>query len=278
MLKEVKGMSERLACKAVGLARSTYRRIPIAQTPADPDAELRAWLRDYSTKQPCHGFRRAWAALRHDEHRDVNKKKVHRLWKEEGLQRRVHSPRKRAGQSSCPPEVTADAPKVVWALDFQFDSTIDGKAIKIASMLDEHTRESLLNLVERSITADRLIDDLEKCFAAAGGPPKVLRMDNGPELISQALQQFCAGKVGLYYIPPGTPWNNAYIESFNNRLRRECLNRNHWTNLLEARVVIGDFKHEHNTRHRHSALGYLTPVEYAARCSHTHHHVACDIN
>lgn len=82
----------------------------------------------------------------------------------------------------------------------------------------------------------------------------------------------------MSYIPPGTPWNNGYIESFNNRLRRECLNRNHWTNLLEARVVIGDFKHEHNTRHRHSGLGYLTPVEYAARCSHRHHPVACEIN
>ena len=195
-------MSERLACKAVGLARSSYRRIPVAQTSADPDAELRTWLRDYSAKHPCHGFRRAWAALRHDEHRDVNKKKVHRLWKEEGLQRRVHSPRKRAGVSSWP----------------------------------------------------------------------------GPELISQALQSFCAGKVGLSYIPPGAPWDNGYIESFNNRLRRECLNRNHWTNLLEARVVIDDFKHEHNRRHRHSALGYLTPAEYAARCSHTHHPVACEIN
>lgn len=278
MLREVLSVSERLACKAVGLARSTYRRIPVAQTPADPDAQLRQWLRHYSTKNPCHGFRRAWAALRHDEHREVNRKKVHRLWKEEGLQRRVHSPRKRAGQSSWPPEVVADAPKVVWALDFQFDSTIDGKAVKIASMLDEHTRESLLNIVERSITAERLIDELEKSFAAGGGPPLVLRMDNGPELISQALQQFCAGKVGLVYIPPGTPWDNAYIESFNNRLRRECLNRNHWTNLLEARVVIGDFKHEHNARHRHSALGYLTPAEYAARCSHTHHPVACEIN
>jgi len=278
MLKDVLGVSERLACKAIGLARSTYRRIPVAQTPADPDAELRQWLRDYSAKHPCHGFRRAWAALRHDERREVNKKKVHRLWKDEGLQRRVHSPRKRAGQSSWPAEVAADAPKVVWALDFQFDSTIDGKAIKIASMLDEHTRESVLNIVERSITADRLIAELKKCFAAAGGPPMVLRMDNGPELISQALQSFCAGKVGMSYIPPGAPWDNGYIESFNNRLRRECLNRNHWTNLLEARVVIGDFKHEHNHRHRHSALGYLTPVEYAARCSHTHHPVACEIN
>jgi hypothetical protein len=128
MLKDTLSMSERLACKAVGLARSTYRRLPLAATPADPDAQLRAWLRTYATKHPCHGFRRAWAALRYDERREVNKKKVHRLWRGEGLQVRVHSPRKRAGVSSVP-VVEADAPKVVWALDFQFDSTIDGKAI-----------------------------------------------------------------------------------------------------------------------------------------------------
>ena len=165
---------------------------------------MRVWLRAYATKHPCHGFRRAWAALRHDEGRAINVKKVHRLWCEEGLQRRVHSPRKRAGTSSVP-EVIADAPKVVWAMDFQFDSTTDGKAIKIASMVDEHTRESLLHLVERSITAERLVDELEKVFATAGGPPKVLRMDNGPELISQALQQFCDGKVGLVLYPAGYP-------------------------------------------------------------------------
>jgi putative transposase len=201
MLKDTLSMSERLACKAVGLSRSTHRRLPQAQTPTDPDVDVRAWLRAYATKHPCHGFRRAWAALRHDEGRQVNVKKVHRLWCEEGLQRRVHSPRKRAGTSSVP-EVVADAPKVVWALDFQFDSTTDGKAIKIASMVDEHTRQSLLHLVERSITAERLVAELEKVFTAAGGPPKVLRMDNGPELVSQALQQFCDGKVGLSYIPP----------------------------------------------------------------------------
>ena len=98
MLKEVLGVSERLACKAVGLARATYRRVPVAQTPADPDAELRGWLRDYSAKHPCHGFRRAWAALRHDERREVNKKKVHRLWTDERLQRRVHSLRDSPGR------------------------------------------------------------------------------------------------------------------------------------------------------------------------------------
>ena len=93
-------------------------------------------------------------------------------------------------------------PNVVWAIDFQFDSTVDGKAIKIASMIDEHTRCSLLHLVERSITAERLVAEFEAVFAAVGGPPKVLRMDNGPELVSQALQRFCDGKVGMCYIPP----------------------------------------------------------------------------
>jgi putative transposase len=277
MLKDTLCMSERLACKAVGLARCTYRRLPQAQTSSDPDAALRAWLRAYATKHPCHGFRRAWAALRYDQGRVVNKKKIGRLWREEGLQVRVRSPRKRAGISSVPP-IIADAPNVVWAIDFQFDSTVDGKAVKIASMIDEHTRMSVLNVVERSITGERVVAELTTAFAAAGGPPKVLRMDNGPEFISQALQQFCDGKTGMAYIPPGTPWNNGYIESFNNRLRKECLNRNHWNTLLEARVVIGDFKHEHNHRHRHSALGYRTPAEYAAACRCTHTPVACEIN
>jgi putative transposase len=142
--------------------------------------------------------------LRHDERREVNKKKVHRLWREEGLQVRVHSPRKRAGVSSIPP-VAADAPNVVWAIDFQFDSTIDGKAIKIASMIDEHTRESLLHVVERSITAERLVIELEDAFAVAGGPPKVLRMDNGPELVSQALQRFCENKGRTLLHPTRNP-------------------------------------------------------------------------
>jgi transposase InsO family protein len=156
---------------------------------------MRAWLRAYAGKHPCHGFRRAWAALRYDERREVSKKRVHRLWREEGLQVRVRSPRKRAGISSVPP-ITADAPNLLWAIDFQFDSTVDGKAIKIASMVDEHTRESLLILVERSITGEDLVAELTKVFAARGGPPKMLRMDNGTEMVSQALQRFCQEKTG----------------------------------------------------------------------------------
>ncbi|WP_280493247.1 IS3 family transposase [Nocardia asiatica] len=276
MLVQVKGMSERFACKVVGVHRSTFRRLPLDQTPDDPDAGARAWLREYARKNPCHGFRRAWAALRFDEGHRVNRKRVHRLWKQEGLRVRVHHRRKRLGSSSVP-AVAADAPMTVWALDFQFDSTVDGRAVKIASMVDEHTRESLLHLVERSITGEKLVTELARVFTLRG-TPRVLRCDNGPEMISATLQRFCADRVGITYIPPGTPWNNGYIESFNRRLRTECLNRNHWTSLLEARVVIGDFKTEHNLRHRHSALGYRTPAEYAAACTHTHHPVDCGID
>jgi putative transposase len=97
----------------------------------------------------------------------------------------------------------------------------------------DHTRESLLDLEERSITAERLVTELKRVFAMAGGPPRGLRIDNGPVLVSQALQQFCEGRIGLSYIPRGTPWNNGWIESFNNRLRKECLDRNQWNTLLE---------------------------------------------
>ena len=108
-----------------------------------------------------------------------------------------------AGRVASVPPIEADAANVVWAIDFQFDSTTDGKVVKIASMIDEHTRMSLLNIVERSITAERLVAELEAVFAVAGGPPKVLRMDDGPELVSQALQRFCENKTGMVYIPPG---------------------------------------------------------------------------
>lgn len=128
--------------------------------------------------------------------------------KEEGLQVRIHHSRTRAGVSSSP-QIEADAPKVVWAMAFQFDSTIDRKVITIASMIDEHTQLSVLNVVERSITAQRLTEELDKAFALWGGSPLVLRMGNGPEFISAVLQQFCRDRIGISCIPPGTPWNNG---------------------------------------------------------------------
>jgi transposase InsO family protein len=138
---------------------------------------------------------------------------------------------------------------------------VDGKAVKIASMIDEYTRCALLNIVERSITAERLVIELEGVFAAAGGPPKVLRVDSGPELVSQALQRFAKVRSDCPTFRPerrGTTGTSNRSTTDSGR----SASINHWNTLFEAWVVIGDFKHEHNHRHRHSALGYRTPAEY----------------
>lgn len=193
------------------------------------------------------GSGRAWTELRYDERREVTQRTIHRLWRDEGLQVKIRSQRKRSGVSSIPP-IEADTPNMLWAIDFQFDSTIEGKAINIASMVDEHARESVLNIVERSITAELLVAELTKVLAVADGPPQVLRMDNGREFISQALQEFCDRKMGMSYIPPGTPWNNGHIESFNNRLRKEAstattgtpFSRPAWSSATSSRTTTTD--------------------------------------
>ncbi len=170
----------------------------------------------------------------------MNHKKIQRLWRAEGLRVPVRRRRKRLGASTVT-EVTADAPNRVWAIDFQFDATDDGRPVKIVSIVDEHTRECLGGLVERSITADRLIDELDR-IAAGRGYPAVLRCDNGPELAYSVMADWAGERVGLAFIPPGQPWRNGYIESFNGRLRDECLNINSFWSLTQARVVITDWK------------------------------------
>jgi putative transposase len=262
----VMGVSERFACRVTGQNRSTQRHEPAAATPADPDAGLRAWLRRYAKGHPRRGFRPAY----HDARAEgwmVNHKKIQRLWRDEGLRVPQRRRRKRLGASTALGLPTADAPNQVWAVDFQFDATTDGRPIKIASIIDEHTRECLGGLVDRSITADVLIDELDR-LAASRGYPSVLRCDNGPELACDAMADWAGERVGLAFIPPGQPWRNGYVESFNARVREECLNVNIFWSLAHARVVITDWKYDYNHHRRHSALGYQTPACYAATCPH----------
>jgi putative transposase len=207
------GVSERFACRVTGQNRNTQRRPPAAMTSADPALALRAWLRSWAKDHPRRGFRSAYHDAR-GEGWTVNHKKIQRLWREEGLRVPQRHRRKRLGASTTPNPPTADAPNKVWAADFQFDATTDGRPIKIVSIVDEHTRECLGGLVERSITADRLIDELDR-IAADRGYPAVLRCDNGPELACQAMADWATERVGLAFIPPGQPWRNGYIESFN---------------------------------------------------------------
>jgi putative transposase len=159
---------------------------------------------------------------------------------------------------------------VVWAIYFQFDATTDGRPIKIANVIDEHTRQALGGQVARSITGDDLVAELGCIAAARGRWPVAIRCDNGPELICQALADECAGRVGLSFIDPGCPWQNPYVESFHGCLRDECLNLHHFAMLLEAKVVIDDWRAEYNTVRPHSALGYQPPARYAAHCTHQH--------
>ena len=148
-----------------------------------------------------------------------------------------------------------------------WDATTDGRPIKIVSVVDEHTRECLGGLVDRSITAEVLIDELDR-LASSRGYPSVLRCDNGPELACDAMADWASERVDLAFIPPGQPWRNGYIESFNARVRDECLNINIFWSLIHARVVIADWKQEYNHHRRHSALGYQAPASYAAVCTH----------
>jgi putative transposase len=162
--------------------------------------------------------------------------------------------RKRHGTSTAIDTRTADAPNRVWAVGFQFDATTDGRPIKIASIVDEHTRECLGSLVERSITGETLIAELDRLTLQRGGYPAVLRCDNGPELACAAMTDWAGDHVGLHFIPPGEPWRNGYVESFNSGVRDECLNINIFWSLTHVRVVITDWTYAHNNHRRHSAL------------------------
>lgn len=260
------GVSERLACRVTGQNRTTQRRRPAATTSADPDAGLRVWLRQWAKDHPRRGFRPAY----HDARAEgwaVNHKKLQRLWREEGLRVPQRRRRKRLGTTTTTTLPAADAPNRVWAVDFQFDTTTDGRPVKIATVVDEHTRECLGGLVERNITGDDLINELGR-LAQQRGYPEVLRCDNGPELACAAMADWARERVGLHFIPPGQPWKNGYVESFNSRIRDECLSINIVWSLAQARVVIGDWKADYNHRRRHSSLGYLPPAVYAAGCTH----------
>jgi len=259
-------VSERFACRVTGQHRTTQRHRRANETLADPDAGLRAWLRQWAKDHPRWGFRRAYHAARADGWY-VNHKRLQRLWREKGLRVPQRRRRKRIGASATTSTPIADAPNRVWAVDFQFDATTDGRPIKIVSIVDEHTRECLGGLVERSITADNLIDELDR-LAAQRGYPTVVRCDNGPELACAAMAGWASNRVGLSFIPPGQPWRNGYVESFNSRVRDECLNINIFWSLTQARVIISSWKHEYNHHRPHSALDYQPPARYAASCMH----------
>jgi putative transposase len=268
MLSERLGVSERRACRITGQHRSTQRH----RSPAhDRDDALRDELRRLSRAHPRWGYRRAWASLR-EQGWEANRKKIQRLWREEGLRvpRRTRK-RQRLGASTVEgARLRAERPDQVWALDFQFDTTVDGRVLKLLHVVDEHTREALAIEVERRIDADRTVAVLDRIVRRRGHGPELLRMDNGPELTAYALRDWCRfGGSGSSYIEPGSPWENPFVESFASRVRDELLAVEAFDSLLEAKTVIEEWRNIYNTRRPHSSLGWKTPAAYAAAWSQT---------
>lgn len=267
MLRDRLGVSERWACRVVGQHRSTQRYEP---TRAEDDAALRQGLREISAERPRWGYRRAHHRLR-VEGWAVNRKRVQRLWREEGLRVPVRRrKRQRLGESTVPAvRLRAERPNQVWALDFQHDQTADGRVLRLLNVVDEFTREALEMLVERSIDADATVSVLERLVCERGAPEH-LRMDNGPELTAHALQDWCRfSNAGTAYIDPGSPWQNPFVESFHSRVRDELLDVEQFSCLAEAKVVIGDWREDYNLRRPHSALGMRTPAAFAAQSTTT---------
>jgi transposase InsO family protein len=166
-----------------------------------------------------------------------------------------------------PGHVIAACPNHVWALDFLVDQTADGRPIKILTVTDEHTREALATRAARRLGADDTVNVLEQIAQQRGQTPRLIRCDNGPELIAHALRDWCrfAG-VRAGYIEPGAPWQNPYIESFNGHLRRELLDLESFNTLYEAQLLINDWRLEYNHYRPHQSLNYQTPAEYAHHC------------
>ncbi len=251
------GLSERAACRIVGQPRSTQRR----PAPAQGDGPLRARLHEIARHHQRFGYRRAHALLVRQGW-VLNRKKVLRIWREEGLkvQPRHH---KRRRPPSGEPLGRAQRPNHVWAIDFQFDATSDGRMLKLANVVDEFTREALSTRTDRRCTAEDLVQVLEPLVDERGAPQH-LRCDNGPELIAWALRDWCRGHgPATSYIEPGSPWENPYVESFNARIRDELLAITEFCTLTEAQVLIEDWRITYNVERPHSSLGYLTPVEFS---------------
>jgi transposase InsO family protein len=263
LLQERFGVSERRACRVLGQQRSTQRQPP--KKAKEGEERLVARMLELVRRHPRYGYRRIWALLRR-EGWPVNRKRVHRLWRQQGLKvPRKQRKKRRLGSSanSCVRR-PAEHKDHVWAWDFLHDRTSDGRALKWFTLVDEYTRECLSLEVERGMTA-RAVSVVLAGVVRERGAPMHIRSDNGPEFIAKGIRAWMSG-AGLetLYIEPGAPWENGYAESFNSKVRDELLNAEEFGNLLEAKVLGKEWKREYNHVRPHSSLGYRTPAEYGA--------------
>lgn len=254
-------MSERRLCRVLGQHRSTQRKAPRG---ADDETALTEGIIALARQYGRYGYRRVTALLC-DAGWHVNRKRVERIWRREGLkvpQRQPKRGRLWLNDGSCI-RLRPEYPGHVWSYDFVEGRTHDGRKYRILSIIDEASRECLALPVARKLRSDDVLAALADLFVTRG-PPAHIRSDNGPEFIATAVQQWLA-QIGVktLYITPGSPWENGYCESFNGSLRDELLNGEIFYSLAEARILIEAWRRHYNTVRPHSSLGYRPPAPEA---------------
>ena len=259
-------VSERRACKVLGQSRSTQRRE--RHIPSDEPGLVRRMVQ-LASGYGRYGYRKVTAMLREEGWR-VNHKRIERLWRREGLKVPQKQPKRKRlwlNDGSCI-RLRPVHKDHVWSYDFVMDRTSDGRAFRMLTLIDEHTRECLAIDVDRKLNSEAILERLSDLFVRRG-VPAYLRSDNGPEFTARKVREWLA-KVGVktLYIEPGSPWENGYVESFNGRLRDELLAREQFDTLLEAKVLIERWRRHYNTVRPHGSLGYRPPAPEAHQPLH----------
>ena len=251
-------MSERHACRLMGLGRSTHR---YRARKVDRDSALRTRLKELAARRMRFGYRRLTAMLLR-EGMPANHKRVYRLYREEGLAMRIRQ-RRRIRWNGVATSPAATRPNERWSMDFVSDCVSTGKVIRMLTIVDDCTRECPAIEIDTSLGGLRVRRVLDR-IATERGLPEAIVLDNGPEFRGRALAAWSAERgVRLEFIQPGKPVQNAYAESFNGRLRDECLNANWFTSLSDARRKIETWRQDYNQQRPHSSLDYLSPAEFA---------------
>lgn len=251
-----KGISVRQACKIVDLPRSVYR---YRKVPKD-DSALMLALEELVAKHPTIGFWKCYYRLRRKGH-SCNHKRLHRVYKllKLNIRRRI---KRRLPQRIKQPLVVPDALNQGWSMDFMSDSLVDGRRFRLLNIIDDYNRESLWIEVDTSLPSLRVIRVLERLVELRGKPLRI-RVDNGPEFISDRLQLWCEERnIQLQFIQPGKPVQNAFIERNNGSLRRELLDAYHFFTLQEVRLMAEEWQQDYNSSRPHQALGFVPPLEY----------------
>jgi putative transposase len=240
--------------------RSTHRYQPVR----DEQVPLRKRMKEIAAVRLRYGYRRIHVLLRR-EGWAVNHKRIQRLYREEGLNLRNKRPRRHVTAAR---RLDRDGPtgaNEIWAMDFVSDALFDGRRFRALTVVDAYTRECLAIEVDQGLKADAVVGVMERLAYQRGTAPVKIRVDNGPEFISRVLDHWAyLHKVTLDFSRPGKPTDNAFVESFNGRLRDECLNTHWFLSLADARAKIEVWRRDYNECRPHTSLGHRTPAEFAS--------------